>query len=221
MDELLQSDKELEILLQSLNCEDDIFCGPPPVFGLPPPPIPPMLDSFPDCMTMQGSCDNMPEVTSITSVQDIFHSIIIIIVSSVIIVMSIILLAVLTRKYFIKNSISKDVFLNEIYQNGISNIKEVEPAPRTLQNYYVSDPQIKLKKSDQAVLSSTISMHHIPTVVINGIPFHNFHKVNILSDSSILNAENGPIYETLDDDYYSEISNTESDILEVGSRNDK
>ena len=120
------------------------------------------------------------------------------------------------EKNFIKNSISKDVFLDEIYQNGISNIKEVEPAPRTLQNYYVSDPQIKLKKSDQAVLSSTIGMHHIPTVVINGIPFHNFHKVNILSDSSILNAENGPIYETLDDDFYCEISNTKSDRGEVG-----
>ena len=60
-------------------------------------------------------------------------------------------------------------------------------------------------------------MHLIPTVVINGIPFHIVHQVNNLSDSSILNIENGPIYETLDGDYYSEISNSESDRVEVGS----
>ena len=87
------------MFLNSLDCDDDTFCGPPSMFDLPPPPIPPILNSLPDCWNMQGSCDNMPVVTSLTSVQDIFYSIIIIIVSSVIIVMNYILLAVLVRRY--------------------------------------------------------------------------------------------------------------------------
>ena len=51
----------------------------------------------------------MPEVTSLTSVQDIFQSIIILIVSSVIIVMSAILLAVLVRRYLTKLTESKQI----------------------------------------------------------------------------------------------------------------
>ena len=66
----------------------------------------------------------------------------------------------------------KELFSSEIHQNGTSNIKEAAPSPRTLQNYYISDPRMKLNNSDQAVLSSAYNMHHIPTVVINVIPFH-------------------------------------------------
>ena len=76
---------------------------------------------------------------------------------------------------------------------------------------------MKLNNSDQAVLSSANNMHHIPTVVINVIPFHIAHQVNSLSDSSILNVENGSIHETLDGDYYSKISNAGSDRVEVRS----
>ena len=80
MDEFLLSDMELEDILQNLDCDGDTFCG-PPLFDLPPPPRPPWLDSLPDCWNMEGSCDNMPVVTSLCSVQDIFKNIIIIIVS--------------------------------------------------------------------------------------------------------------------------------------------
>ena len=83
---------ELEAYLIDFECDGDVLCG-PPKFDLPPPPRPPLLDgSFPDCL---GSCDNIPVVTSINSVQDVFQSIIIIIVSSIIIVMSVLLAAVL------------------------------------------------------------------------------------------------------------------------------
>ena len=53
--------------------------------------------------------------------------------------------------------------------------------------------------------------------MINVIPFHIVHQANSLSDSSIFKVENGPIFETLDGDYYSEISNLESGRVEVGS----
>ena len=53
--------------------------------------------------------------------------------------------------------------------------------------------------------------------MINVIPFHIVHQVNSLSDSSSFKVENGPICETLDGDYYSEISNAGSDRVEVWS----
>ena len=60
-------------------------------------------------------------------------------------------------------------------------------------------------------------MDPIPTVVMYGIPFHVVHQRNILRDSTNFMIENDPVYETLDDEYFSEISNVESDRFDVGS----
>ena len=66
---------------------------PPPLFDLPAPPPPPHWDMS---LCQQGDCQTsgLPVMSSLDTVQDIFHSLVIIIVSSLVIVISLLLAAI-------------------------------------------------------------------------------------------------------------------------------
>ena len=208
MDELL-SDQELQDFMQSLGCEDFLDCEPPPMFDLPPPPMPPMVDTAPEC-------DNMPLVTSLNNIQHIFHSIVIIVVSSFIILMAVFLIVVLLRRRWqnlAKQFLSPDL-TSQDRNLQIGKPKESESVPKTLQNYYISDHGV-LRQNIPVV--PVHHPHHPPTLIIGGVPFHIVRQLNSSSDSSSLSDPNLPIYETIESDFYSEMSSVESDRGEVGS----
>ena len=200
MEELLLSEKELELLLQGDDCGDLKVCDPPPMFSLPPPPIPPMINILPDC-GLQDACHDMPVVTSINSLQNIFHSIIIIIVSSIIIVMSIILLVVIIRRSLIKKAVSKNILSPELDEKGLNlqTMKRSCLTQMTQQNYYITDQ------------GQGVTQHHqpapgLPSLLINGVPFHIIHPGTLT---------HLPIYETIESEYYSEMSSVGSDANPV------
>eukprot|EP00090_Calanus_glacialis_P022212 TRINITY_DN34290_c0_g1_i1.p1 TRINITY_DN34290_c0_g1~~TRINITY_DN34290_c0_g1_i1.p1 ORF type:complete len:339 (-),score=38.93 TRINITY_DN34290_c0_g1_i1:224-1216(-) len=219
MDEFLLSDTDFEEFFQFLDCDFDTFCEPPPMFDLPPPPLPPWLDTLPDC---SNNCDNMPEVTSLNSVQDIFQVVTIIIVSSVILVLVVLLLAVLVWRrwqYLIKNVGSQELSSEDTNrQLGKENqlVKECDIIHKSKQNYYISDQKFMRTQNGHTLLASTHS-NQLPTLLIGGVPFHIVRQLNSSSDSSNLSDQNPPIYETIESDYYSEMSSVGSDRGEVGS----
>ena len=65
-----------------LDCDDRYSCYPPPVMTLPPPPPPPWMNKIPDCSS-EGDCSNYPVISSINSVNSIFHMGSVIIVATV------------------------------------------------------------------------------------------------------------------------------------------
>jgi hypothetical protein len=87
----MMDDEEVEHLIQQLL---ETGC-PPPLFDLPAPPPPPFLDT-PLSAFCTGDCDtsSLPVMSSLDSVQDIFHSIVIVIVSSLVVVISVLLAAI-------------------------------------------------------------------------------------------------------------------------------
>jgi len=212
MEDLL-SEEELQQFMHSLGCEDFLNCEPPPLFDLPPPPLPPMVDTAPEC-------DNMPLVTSINSVQHIFHNIIIITVSSIIIIMSVILMAMFVRRRWknlmkqlkSQNLQSPDMNLEIVKPTNLS--KDSEIVHNTRQNYYISDHHEVLRQNIPVI---PLNNHHPPILIIGGVPFHIVRQLNSSSHSSNLSDQKLPIYETIESDFYSEMSSLESDRGEVGS----
>jgi hypothetical protein len=92
VDQMEDDMEEFSLFFDELN----LCCDPPPLFDLPAPPPPPFLDTplLPSC----GS-SSLPVVSSMDSLQDIFHSIIIITVSSLVIVISLIFAAAFIWRY--------------------------------------------------------------------------------------------------------------------------
>merc|ERR1712130_556120 len=212
MEDLL-SEEELQQFIHSLGCEDFLNCEPPPLFDLPPLPLPPMVDTAPEC-------DNMPLVTSINSVQHIFHNIIIITVSSIIIIMTAILMAMFVRRRWknlmkqlkSQNLQSPDINLEIVKPTKLS--KDSEIVLKTRQNYYISDHHEVLRQNIPAI---PLNNHPPPILIIGGVPFHIVRQLNSSSHSSNLSDQKLPIYETIESDFYSEMSSLESDRGEVGS----
>ena len=71
----------------SLYCTEDVFCAPPPVFDVPPPPW------LADCET-EGACPANPLVEA-RGVEGVFHSVITVVVAALAIVISLLLMAVI------------------------------------------------------------------------------------------------------------------------------
>ena len=91
----------------------------------------------------------------------------------------------------------------------MSTIKGYEVGQKTHQNYYISDQRLVSELPRRAILGQYCK------ILINGVPVHIINQMN--SDTSNLDVQIPPIYETIESDYYSEMSSVYSERGEVGS----
>merc|ERR1712130_1013098 len=134
--------------------------------------------------------------------------------------MALILIAVLVRRWWQKFS---KQFVSQDYTPQERNLEIVKPTNlskdsglvyNTRQNYYISDHQGVLRQNIPVI---PFNSHNSPTLIIGGVLFHIVRQLNSSSHSSNLSDQKLPIYETIESDFYSEMSSLESDRGEVGS----
>ena len=174
---------ELLLLLDGdCDADDSESLCLPPLFDLPPPPPPPWMEMPPLCDT----CDSVPDVTSVNNVQDIFKTVIIIAVMSISVVISIITIVIILRRRLAsrgKNTSAENL-------TSVTPDKQVAGAGAGVMagNYYT-----RVSRDTQIIVDQRGRTLLLPGQLVMAGQLAGCHQ-----------ADQQPIYETIDSDVYSE-----------------